>query len=224
MDPLYLPIYIFAGVIILAAAIIVITLRKQKKRREDLKKTAGRFGFSYSQTPDPALFSTLQSFSLFKKGFSKKITNVIKGDMNRIHWTVFDYSYSISTDRSSSTYNQTVACAEMKDTNLPHFTLGPESFFHKLGDIFGYKDINFENYPVFSKRYLLKGPDEKSVRDIFTPETLSYFESRAKPVNFEADGSRMIIYDYSKTIAPENIHAFIDESSRIAGLFKKDTF
>lgn len=152
------------------------------------------------------------------------MTNVMKGEMNRIHWTVFDYSYTISTGKSSATYTQTVAFAEMKDTTLPRFTLGPESFFHRIGNLFGYKDIDFENHPSFSKKYHLKGPDEQSIRHTFTPETLSYFESRTKPVNLEGDSSRMIIYNSGKIIKPEEIHHFIDGSSRIAGLFKKDTF
>lgn len=56
MDMVYLPIYIFAGIIVLIAVIVVIVHNQQKKRREDLKKAAGRFGFLYSQTPDPMLF------------------------------------------------------------------------------------------------------------------------------------------------------------------------
>ena len=37
------------------------------------------------------------------------------------------------------------------------FNLKPEKFSDKIKSILGYKDINFENYPKFSSRHLLKG-------------------------------------------------------------------
>jgi len=37
--------------------------------------------------------------------------------------------------------------------------MGPESFFHRIGDVFGFKDIDFDEEPGFSGCYLLKGND-----------------------------------------------------------------
>jgi len=45
-------------------------------------------------------------------------------------------------------------CNKLK---LPFFELKPENTFHKIGQVFGYQDIDFEAFPNFSKGYLLRG-------------------------------------------------------------------
>ncbi|MEA3342548.1 MAG: hypothetical protein U9Q92_00135, partial [archaeon] len=193
----------------------------EKKRKEELKMAAGRMAFSFSPDGDNSLLSSLGVLKLFSKGYGRKAYNIIKGEMDRIHWTVFDYRYTVGGGRSSTTYSQTVACAQL-DVDLPKFSLGAESFFHKLGDVLGYKDIDFKSSPVFSDRYLLKGPDEASVRKLFTPEILTFFENRKDIINIEAAGSRIIIYRNNKKVNPDDMRSFISEASKIARMFAKD--
>ncbi len=63
---------------------------------------------------------------------------------------------------------------------LPNFTLRPENLFHKIGQVFGYQDIDFDSHPEFSKRYLLKGENESEVRSTFSADTLAFYESDQK--------------------------------------------
>ena len=217
MEPYFILILVLAPIIL----VVMIAYRSEKKRREELKKSAGRMGFSFSPDSDNSLLSSLSALKLFSKGYGRKAYNIIKGEMDRIHWTVFDYRYTVGGGRSSTTYSQTVACAQV-DSDLPKFSLGAESFFHKLGDVLGYKDIDFKSSPVFSDRYLLKGPDEASVRKLFTPEILSFFANRGDIVNVEAAGNRIIIYRNNKKINPDGLRSFISEASKIARMFAKD--
>ena len=144
----YLVYIIFAAVII----IVAIIFWYEKKRKEELKKSAGRIGFSFSPKKDTDLPSTLVNMKLFTLGHSHKADNIIKGELNRIEWTVFDYRYTIGYGKHRSTYIQTVAFAQPQNIDLPKFSLGTESFFHKIGDLLGYKDI--DTNPIFSKKYV----------------------------------------------------------------------
>jgi len=215
------PYLIFILVLAPVALVVMIAYRSEKKRKEELKKAAGRMGFSFSPDNDNSLLSSLSVLKLFSRGYGRKAYNIMKGEMDRILWTVFDYRYTVGGGRSSTTYSQTVACAQV-DGDLPKFSLGPESFFHRLGDVLGYKDIDFESNRVFSDRYLLKGPDEASVRKLFTPEILTFFENRKDIINIEAAGSRIIIYRNNKKVNPDNLRSFISEASKIARMLAKD--
>ena len=218
MEPYFIFILVLAPIIL----VVMIVYWSEKKRREELKKAAGRMGYSFNPDADNNLLSSLNILKLFSKGYGRKAYNIIKGEMDRIHWTVFDYRYTVGGGRSSTTYSQTVASAQLNGSNLPSFSLGPESFFHKLGDILGYKDIDFKSSPVFSGRYLLKGPDEASVRKLFTPEILTFFENRKDIINIEAAGSRIIIYRNNKKVNPDGLRPFISEASKIARMLAKD--
>jgi len=64
---------------------------------------------------------------------------------------------------------------ELDDAVLPQFTLTPEGWLSRLGQVFGMQDIDFEDAPEFSKAYRLKGPDETAIRTLFTPEIRQFF-------------------------------------------------
>lgn len=214
--------YIVIGFFVFVAIVIGSIFRLAKKRREDLKNAAHRYGFSYMSS-DPSIFAMLPRFDIFSKGHSRTVSNILRGELNKIKWTIFDYRYIVGGGKSSSTHLQTVIITQL-DSNLPRFTIGPESFFHRIGDVFGYKDIDFIDNPDFSKKYLLKGPDEPSIRELFTPEVLRFFESRERGINVETDDNNIIIYNYGKLISPKNLYSFINEATRIVNLFGSKKF
>ncbi|RLG15093.1 MAG: hypothetical protein DRN71_02195 [Candidatus Nanohalarchaeota archaeon] len=202
-------------------AIVAFAFWSEKKRREELKTAAHRMAFSFSPEKDVNLTVPMGNMKLFTKGHSRKAHNIMKGETNRVHWTVFDYEYTVGYGRHSHTYNLTVASAQLHDLSLPKFSLGPESFFDKLGDMIGYKDIDFDSNPEFSKRYLLKGMDESAIRKLFTHEILHYFEKRTGTINIETDKNSIIVYTSGRRVDPKDMRAFITSASEAVNLFKK---
>ena len=65
---------------------------------------------------------------------------------------------------------------ESDELRLPSFSLKPEGFLHRLVASLGLQDINFDTHPEFSRMYQLQGSDEESVRELFQPGVLEYFE------------------------------------------------
>ncbi len=103
---------------------------------------------------------------------------------------------------------------------LPNFTLRPENLFHKIGQVFGYQDIDFEAHPEFSKRYLLRAENESEVRRTFSTDVLSFYESDQK-LSTEAAARQLIHYRAAKRVPPDEIAEFIKQGVRVLTLFRK---
>ena len=78
--------------------------------------------------------------------------------------------------------------------------------------MFGAKDIDFDNFPEFSKRYLLRGPDEQRIRDFFTNDTLRFFEQLKQKWSIEANGDRIVIYHRAKRSKPAHYNDFLKQT------------
>ncbi|TAG04047.1 MAG: SulP family inorganic anion transporter [Cytophagia bacterium] len=76
---------------------------------------------------------------------------------------------------------------------IPDFTLTQESFMSRVLQTVGYEDINFENSPDFSEKYLLKGEDEKNIRLFFNENLIRLLEINTN-FNIEAVENRVLIY------------------------------
>jgi hypothetical protein len=103
-----------------------------------------------------------------------------------------------------------VLSIEGSKLNFPKFELEPENTFHKIGQVFGYQDIDFESFPIFSKKYLLRGNDEAKIRELFTPEVIKFFE-RNQNIHIEAQGNTLIFYRPSKRCKPDEIKGFYQD-------------
>ena len=211
---------IIVGILSLIGAIIVIAIRQDKKRTEDLAAAAGRMNFTFAKEASPHLLSTVEHFKLFSAGHSKKIRNVFTGKAGDLDVSVFDYRYTTGGGKNSNTSRQTVMLFESDQLEFPRFALRPESVFHKIGQVFGYEDIDFATHEEFSKRYLLRGEDENAVRSTFSSAALSFYETD-RTLSTEAHGRQLIHYRARKRMAPEQLQDFITEGVRVLTLLRR---
>ena len=94
--------------------------------------------------------------------------------------------------------------------------------FHKIGQAFGYQDIDFDAHPQFSKQYILKSENEEIIRNLFTSELIALFENEKK-ISAECSGYVLIIYRGGKRIAPDQIYEAHDRLQRIYLAVKRKT-
>jgi hypothetical protein len=217
MDPTFW--IILAVVVAVVAAIIIINYIVEKKRTEAFQKVADEFGFKFLPKGDPGLLGSLSHFYLFTQGHSKKLFNLMQGTTRDLQVDIFDYRYIVGYGKHQKTYQQSVICFEAEDMDLPPFNMRPESFWHKIGAVFGYKDISFDSHPEFSKRYLLRGPNEDEIRAVFTPEVLEFLEE-TNGVCIEAEGPQLIFYRSSKRLKPEQTKKLMSEGFDILSVFR----
>lgn len=203
-------VFIGAGAVIgLVVLVIVMAIRAEKKRTEAMRLFAQDNGFSFLEKVGGASEVGLPEIELFNRGHSKKMSRVMAGEVEGSGIRVLDYRYTTGSGDDSSTYNQTVVAVATGGALLPDFTLARENFFHKIGQAFGYQDIDFEMFPEFSRKYLLRGADEAAIRSLFNQRVIdAYMQSVA--VNVESRSGWLFVFAQGKRLKPEEIQPRIE--------------
>ena len=213
-------ILIGVGVILIVGIIIYIFWLSEKKRSQQLSAIAASLKLNFSHKDNSALFDRMNKLHLFSVGRSKKIKNLMEGEANNAELAIFDYQYTTGGGENSHTYRQSVFCIWSPKLYLPQFSMRPEGIFHKIGGAFGYQDIDFDSHPEFSKKYLLRGDNEASIRQLFNNNVLTNIESQQK-ISIEGGGNQLVFY--KKRIKPDDIESFMDEGFRFFKLFLEAT-
>jgi MFS superfamily sulfate permease-like transporter len=94
--------------------------------------------------------------------------------------------------QDSTETHMTVVHISETDLPIPDFALEPESFGTRISELIGGKDIDFTEYPGFSGRYYLRGP-ETEVRTFFTEPIIRFLESHEE-IHIECHKHRLLLY------------------------------
>jgi hypothetical protein len=214
-------LYLIAGIVIFIVIIGMTIVFLAKKRMDALIRVARSMNLEFSKNDEEDLLSKLGNYKPFSKGRSKIITNIMKGNVDNVSMYIMDYSFTTSYGRNDPpAYTISVIMFNSDDFNLPHFTLSPEKFFHKIGNMLGFKDINFSTHPVFSKKYHLKeNSDKNQIKSVFNKDVLDYF-SNNHGWSVEGCSNTLIVYRASKIVKPAKIRSFMEECLTILALFR----
>lgn len=206
----FAPALFILGAAIIAASFLYFGVWAAKKRREALEAAAQAMRLSFSPDGDDALLSSLAGLHLFTLGRRRRMSNLMQGTVRGERVAVFDYRYTISSGKHQHVHSQTVLCLPLQRPALPSFALRPERAWHKIGSRLGCQDIDFENHPAFSGKYLLRGDDEHAVRRLFSDRVVMFLE-QAPGWCVEGGGDRLAIYRDRRLVKPEALRAFIEE-------------
>ena len=203
-----IPLLIFAGAIYFA-------YQREKKRREGMAAAAMRLGCEFIPAPSADLLPPRSSFVLLDCGHSRRSSNLLRTSRAGLEISIFDHRYTSGTGKHSHTRFQTAGLISLAGAEIPRFTMRPETFLDRLGEMAGFKDIDFPEYPEFSKAFRLNGEDEKALRRVFTPALIHQLE-RSPGLCLEGSGRQLLFYRSNHLLAPDEVSGFIDEVCRIA--------
>ena len=170
---------IFAGLVLLVIlyALSVLAHQTKQDRINALRQLATRLGWSFQDAPPLNIIPHVERFELFTHGRNRKIRNYLAGESGGDRIAVFDYSYDTGAENAEKTYSQTVLHVHSPRLDLPLFSLRPENLLHRIGGLVGHQDIDIEGHPAFSGEYLLRGQDESTIRAVFEPDVVAFFEA-----------------------------------------------
>ncbi|MEO2016513.1 MAG: hypothetical protein ABGZ53_19315 [Fuerstiella sp.] len=208
---------VIAGVIALVAGIILTVRHFEKKRTAALDVIAAEIGLAFSAAQDDELLARVQVFSLFNKGHSRKMRNVMKAETDSATLAIFDYQYTTGSGKHQQCHSQTVVSMESNSLSLPNFTLWPEGLLAKLGAMMGAQDIDFDEHPEFSKSFVLKGDDVPAIRDFFDVEKLDFFTERKGA--YVETAPNHFIYFRGRRRKPEQIRELMTEGYSAYAMF-----
>ena len=148
--------------------------------------------------------------------------NLIHGKRDGIEVKIFDYFYSISSEVGEIRREQTVISFRLNTIDLPRFELRPINFFSLTpsnGSKFSlHPAIHFDSFPVFSKKYSLRGHNEKSIRKIFSERILDFF-SKNPNICIDARRNTLILYRSNKRVRSKKIRSFLEKGLNLFQLF-----
>ncbi len=100
---------------------------------------------------------------------------------------------------------------------LPELVMEKEGLLERALELAGLHDIELEGSPAFSRKYSLKGPDERAIVALMSPALVSFFEE--EPVyHVESNGDELVVF---KTLMRRATVDEIEEMLRFAeGLSK----
>lgn len=206
-------------IVCLIALVVIwlwIAMQFSKKRSREIASAAASMGYTFEGAGKvlAAQIGTIP-VHLFGIGHNKVIDNVLRGPRGAF---LFDFQYTTGAGRYQSFARQTVAGFGFPGAAIPQFQLGPQHWWQKVGDVVSHHLIHFDSHPAFSKRFLLRGPDESAIRAFFTPPLLSYLETLPeKPAwTVEAAGPWLLIYVHKHRAKPAVLQAFAGEASNVA--------
>jgi hypothetical protein len=215
----WVPWMIAALVVAGVVAALVYGHQREKRRTQGLHEVAESLGFQFQPGKDVEVLGRLDQFGLFSSGRSRSVWNVMRGDAETERLALFDYRYTVGSGKNQRTYRQTMVVFESEQLNLPHFELRPESWWDKFTALIGWNDIDFNEYPEFSKRYHLSSKDA-DVRRAFTEPVIRHFESMQRAY-VAGRGTCLVFCFANRRIPPLDLKSFLQQAYGVYAVLKE---
>lgn len=164
----------------------------------------------------------LKKFHFFEIRPIERKSNTVKGAFKELNmsWEISDVTFNEGDAFSAETFNTTLMVLKL-NKEIPVFTMEKEGLFEKIFDrvmaLTGFKDIDFEMYPDFSKRFLITGKDEAKIREFFTDELIRFFENH-QIYHIESNGEAIIIFNKIKLARTDETIALINYTNDLVKL------
>ncbi|NNL32976.1 MAG: SulP family inorganic anion transporter, partial [Flavobacteriaceae bacterium] len=194
---------------------------KLSPRQIRLQNLANEKDYQYTSQVD---WNTtyLKKFHFFEIRPIERKSNCLKGIFkdSDISWEIADVTFSEGGAFTAETFNMTLMVLKL-NKKIPVFTMEKEGVLEKIFDrvmaYTGYKDIDFEMYPDFSRKFLIMGNKESEIRSFFTDEVIRFFENH-QIYHLESNGEALIIFDKIKLARTDETIAFIDYGKELTTL------
>ena len=105
---------------------------------------------------------------------------------------------------------------------IPHFVLDRENIFGGVNDQVGYADIDFDQYPDFSRRFYLGGKDPNAIRAFFNQQLIFFFESH-RYYRVESTGDCLLIKGRNRLSSIQEIKRLLAFSNELMSLINPQT-
>ena len=230
---------------ILIVVSIIWSVIKGRKRAREMRNAGASLNLREANKSDKkVLKDSIGQSRLFTDGSSLGKT-VLVGDVNGVRVTLADYNFHRGTTKSK-TKETTLLTIQSNSLRLPPFALMPSGWLiDSLSSMVGYRDINFDSHPQFSKQYLLRafdeddqgnefsryeeasssafkeGANEQVVRELFSNELLDVLQTNPG-VSLDGRGNQFILRRFTNQRVPaDDLTAFVELGVKILSLLSK---
>ena len=178
-------------------SLILPNYQKASPRQQRIKRIAADNAWLFTRE-EQVETSELLEFDFFRSRPLESKSNVIGGEFTEygVDWEISDIVFDEGAMMSKEIYKTTVQLIHLPK-EIPAFVLEQEGIFDKLFDRMPFKvsqsDIDFNDFPLFSKKLKLTGENEVAIRNYFKPGLISFLESE-EIYHIECNGDALIIF------------------------------
>jgi MFS superfamily sulfate permease-like transporter len=145
-------------------------------------------------------------FQFFKSRPLEYRINVSKGEYaeSKVNWEFCDLIFDEGALIATEEYHSSILCLKIPFA-LADFILERETVLDRIGvRLHLQKDLNFKAFRGFSERFLLRGEDEKAIRQIFQAPLIHYLEEH-EIYHIEVVGDQLLIFKYMRFSSPKEV-------------------
>jgi hypothetical protein len=197
---------------------------KTSPRQKILRALSNANKWSFDLGQDSSFFR-LQTFHFFDSRPIEYKENILQGKYldDKVDWELSDVTFSEGAMLAKEVYHSTMQYIKLSK-EAPQFVLRREELVDRVFDrvrVFGsMRDINFSEYPEFSKQYYLTGEDKEKIKSFFNDEILTYFINN--PIEYiECNGKEIIVVGGVGITKTEDIIPQIKSFEVLMGLIDK---
>jgi hypothetical protein len=206
-------------VLVIGGILSLISSYFERERTKKIEELARSLGCAFRHAPTAADSDLPIGCYLAETGRNPAVSNVLEvSRTDELDFVLFEYEYTVGYGKSQHTTHQTIARMRAPLLKLPPFLLFPETIFSKIAVVFGQTDVNFEDSPDFSDRYILRGHNEAALRAIFSP-ALRQALTPLDHLTIEGADDVLFIFRTDRRIKPDDLVSRIEEEKKILALF-----
>ncbi|MEP2025880.1 MAG: SulP family inorganic anion transporter [Reichenbachiella sp.] len=180
---------------------------KFNEKQNRIQEYADSIGMDYYPIKSMST-NQYQGFSFNLKGKVKYTENMISGSIDG-HWVVYNEVILDTSLETKSNDLKIPTALIYLGVESPKFTLEKEGFIDKLKAYAGYDDIDFEDYPNFSDKFLLMGENEESIRKFFKPELIELIENYPY-YHIESKGNVILIHSFNNKTGEQEMKNLLE--------------
>ncbi len=187
-------------------------------RQKRLKDLAYENGWTYREQADWNA-SYLQNFQFFDSRPIEYKANIISASYpdTDVRWELCDITFDEGALLAKEVYRTTVEIIFI-DKPMPKFVLEREGFFDMIfGTVLafsGQRDIDFPEYPLFSRKFVLMGKDEDALKEFFTVNLVRFLEQE-DIYHIESNGQALLVFRSLHVSKSQNIEQMVRFSGEL---------
>ena len=184
------------------------------QRRKLLAGWAQQKGWSFREGKSRDVDDRYPFFKCLHRGHSRYGHNFVHGRHGPHDVMAFDYHYVTGHGKNRQTHRMSAAILT-SPVPLKPLVIRPEGLLDKLGDMFGFDDIDFES-AEFSRKFCVLADDRRWAYDVLHPRAMELLlQSSRHRIQFA--GHEAIIWR-SKRYDPAGFESAIDLLSQLLGM------
>jgi carbonic anhydrase len=191
------------------------------KRQMEMQSAAKELLWEFTPEPD-ATHRKLKGFQFGSRRQITRVYNMFKGTSENANYILRDFEYDWGEFIAKESFKTTIMVARL-NFEIPEFRLSREDVFKRFIGFGDTADLDFKQYPDFSRRFYLNATFPKKVEALFTREIILFFESNPY-YHIECNGKAILIFERERLASISEIKGLIDFSHRLVEVLYKSSY